>query len=157
MLAVAPASRTTRATLPIAVAAVLLASTALSACGGSTRSSTPAASAPLPAAQTSGPSSTTQPAAPSPAKSAPPTATPPTPSPSKPPTATRAAASPRLRAALTQFKTCMRANGVTLPEPGAKPGSHPKTTASTPQLKAAAAKCRGPLIAALKHGSSGSG
>jgi hypothetical protein len=44
----------------------------------------------------------------------------------------------------------MRANGVTLPEPGTKRGSHPKTTASTPQFKAAAAKCRGPLIAALK-------
>jgi hypothetical protein len=46
----------------------------------------------------------------------------------------------------------MRQNGVPLPQPGAtRSSSRPRIDATTPQFKAALAKCRPALIAALRQ------
>jgi hypothetical protein len=143
-----------RRSLPSTLVTAFVASMVLAACGSSSPTS-PDASTPVKATKTTPPSTDTHTVTRTAGTYNKPARTP-TSKPTAPTTVRRVPgahrpASPRIHAAITQFRTCMRENGVNIPEPGAKPASHPKTASSTPQLKAAAAKCRGPLIAALKH------
>lgn len=145
------------------VLAVTFACAALTACGGSgpTRtasvsvppaSSTATATAPATRAKTAAPvprqkARARKPAAPSNLPSSAPTK-PTTRTAKRPSGAVLAAARARLRTAFATFKKCMRVSGVAIPERGAKGGVAP--SARTPEFKAAAAKCRGVLIPALK-------
>jgi hypothetical protein len=148
-----------------ALASCALACASLAACGGSSSAGSPdrtvaSGSSSPPAASTpttqGPPTSTASPSAPtgsagaaarpsSPARPNPSTRTPRTLSP-----AARTAAQARLRVAFTKFTGCMRAQGVNVPEPGTKPKPRAPIDTKTPQFKAALAKCRGVLTAALK-------
>jgi hypothetical protein len=135
--------------LQLAAALVIfsLAATTLAACGGSSNGSSPDATATPPAAvATRPPASTPLARVPTPRAAAP--------NAPRPPGGAGAATKPRVRAAFAQFTSCMRQNGLDIPEPGAKPGASrkPLDTAS-PRFKAALAKCRSILTAALRTAS----
>ena len=74
----------------------------------------------------------------------------------------RAFNSPRFRQALTKFAACLRQNGVNLPAPNTS-GKGPVFSTkgidtSSPQFKAAEAKCRSALLGGLRSGTApGSG
>jgi hypothetical protein len=122
---------------------------ALAGCGGSTPGS-PAATAAGASTSTSTASapatkaSTTAAAKPSSGKSAPPATV-------KRSTGARPVTASRLGGALAQLRSCMRQNGAPLPQPGASRSSSQRPIdTTTPQFKAALAKCRPALIAALR-------
>jgi hypothetical protein len=143
-----------RRSLPSTLVTAFVASMVLAACGSSSPTS-PDATAPVQATTTTPPSTDTHTVTRTAGTYNKPARTPAS-KPTAPTTARRVPGahrpvSPRIRVAIAQFRTCMRQNGVNIPEPGAKPGSQPRTASSTPQFKAAAAKCRGPLITALKR------
>jgi hypothetical protein len=138
------------------LATLALSGTALTACGGSSPSSpqprsTAAATSPTSTPPTGAPApgaSTHPPAKPSSSKSA----TPATASTAKPSAGARPATGTRVKAALAQLRSCMRQNGAPLPQPGAtRSSSRPRINTTTPQFKAALAKCRPALTAALRQ------
>jgi hypothetical protein len=153
---------TVLARLPHVAALALLASAGigLTACGGSSPAGSPDVSTPTTATSTTRASAgTPPPKSPVPPLTAPNAAKPSTHTPG----ASQGAGAPRaaqarFKAALAQLRTCMHSNGAPLPAPGAKRGSLRKPPDTTsPAYKAAIAKCRGALIAALRPKPAGAG
>jgi hypothetical protein len=145
----------------VALMTFSLACTGLMACGGSSNTASSIASAPPPSTTVTRLLGATPPAsAPIPQASTGKPGKAPTPNTVKPPSGARppAATQPRLREAFAQFTSCMRQNGVDIPEPGAKRSSprKPLDTAG-PRFKAALAKCRNTVTAALRANPAGAG
>jgi hypothetical protein len=131
---------------------LLLGGLTLAACGGSSGAGATNASAPRQTVVTATATSP-RPARTAPAGTVPKGVTTPrssTGTGAKPLSGARPAARARARAAFAQLITCMRSSGVNLPAPGSRPNGRPPAGAKTPRFKAAAAKCRAALIAALK-------
>jgi hypothetical protein len=125
-----------------ALATLSLLLSTLAACGGSSRTGSQTS------AERSTPAATTAHVSGSPAGTSVPR--PPTSSAGKPAvggasSGTRSTAQPRLRGAITQFKSCARQHGVTIPGPAGN-----QSATARARFNAAVSACKGPLIAALK-------
>jgi hypothetical protein len=151
-----PDSRVGRARWPREVRRMLWAALAtcivcvsLGACGGASHTVSQDAAAPRPRSLP-----TTTPASiPPSAGTAPRPST--SPNTSNVPHSARSYAPARVRAAITQLRTCMRLHGAPISTPGGRGAAGNRTRVSGGRLKAAVAACRPALIAALRSTSAG--